>query len=539
MRILLFFKIIVPPPDSQIATSKQKTKAKNQDEPSVQIAEGRYIAVFKDQAEGRISSQAADIARQTRRAIFSDLDIAGDSLIHEYLYASKGFAAHLSEEQAKVLEKDPRVKSVFPDIYYQAISSNFRSADDTTFAMQSGQTTPWGISRSGGPLDKSFSNRAWILDSGIDLDHSDLNVNTNLDTSAVSYTTSPDDDNGHGTHVAGIIAARDNSSGVVGIAPGAEVVAIKIADSNGGAYTSDLHAGVDYIANNYNQGDVANISLSYPTDDELYPWIDEPLSNLENAIEDAADDGLMFAISAGNSARDANLHSPARVNHSNVWTVSAFRQGDEFIQDFDQGTPNCGSSAIGSNYSNPPVDYSGPGENILSLWTGGGTLSTCGTSQSAPHVAGILLGCGESGLISDGSVSNDRDSQADPIARANKLYYPSNITHSVVQSSYDPDYYNPKIDWDALSGSTEYQVWRKHWEGSWKIWTTTTSTSYTDTYTNSESLQAVSYQPSQYWVAYSIRAVNECGAGSWPISPKYFKFDSDDSIPMFAEPSTK
>lgn len=90
-----------------------------------------------------------------------------------------------------------------------------------------------------------------------------------------------------------------------------------------------------------------------------------------------------------------------------------------------------------------------------------------------------------------------------------------------------------------MSGAIEYEIWRKHWQGNWKLWATATSTTYTDYMTNSESLQAVSWQPSQYWVAYNVRAVSECGAGSLPTQPKYFQFDSGDSIPMFVEPSAK
>ncbi|NBC04502.1 MAG: hypothetical protein GVY20_12460 [Bacteroidetes bacterium] len=112
------------------------------------------MILFEDQAKGRISQQAAYETRQMIKSVFSDLKINSDSLIHEYLYVSKGFAAYLSDEQVKALEGDPRVKTVVPDFYYQAIGSGFDpdSEPDTTISLQGGQVTPWGISRVGGPL---------------------------------------------------------------------------------------------------------------------------------------------------------------------------------------------------------------------------------------------------------------------------------------------------------------------------------------------------------------------------------------------------
>ena len=488
--------------NSQLSITGQQVKAENQ---SILKAEGRYMVLFKNQEEGRISQQSANVTRQRIQSVFSDLKIDPDSLIHEYLYVSKGFAANLSDEQAKVMEGDPRIKTVVPDFYYQSIGfgSDSDQEPDTIISQQGGQVTPWGISRVGGPLQGSFeglaqNHRAWVLDTGIDLNHSDLNANSNLSESFVQYTSNPDDDQGHGTHVAGIIAARDNNSDVVGVAPGLQVVAIKVCDNSGGCFVSDTVYGVNYVAANYSNGDLANMSLSWPVDDPNNQWIDEPLSVLENAIEDAADDGLMFSIAAGNQARDANLQSPARMNHNNVWTVSAFRQGDQFIQSFDTSTPNCGLLAIGSNNSNPPIDYSAPGEEVQSLWLNGGTLSTCGTSMAAPHIAGILLGCGESGLDTDGSVSNDPVSPADPIARADIVGNPSNVTHSVVQSPIDPSKESPELDWDALSGATGYEIQRKHWQHDWKLWASPSSTSYTDIMTQSVDLQATTWQPSSY-----------------------------------------
>lgn len=248
-------------------------------------------------------------------------------------------------------------------------------------------------------------NTAWVLDTGVDLDHPELNVNTNLSTSFVDNENA-DDDLGHGTYVAGIIAAKDNTEDIVGIAPGATVVSVRVCEDTGDCWTSDVKAGVEYVANEFSQGDVVNLSLGWDTDGSD-PSVDIPLPTLENSITTAANNGLKFAIAAGNDSENTNNQSPARLNHSNIWTVSAF--------------DNTGDFASFSNYGNPPVDYAGPGVSVPSLHIGGGwgygfsNGSDDGTSYAAPHIAGLLL-VNPNNIAADSTVDNDPDSNADPIA---------------------------------------------------------------------------------------------------------------------------
>lgn len=248
-----------------------------------------------------------------------------------------------------------------------------------------------------------------MLDTGIDLDHPDLNVDVGSSASFVAGE-SADDGHGHGTHVAGTIAAKNNSTGVVGVAVDADVVSVKVCNSYGQCYTSNLDAGVDYIASNYSPGDVANISLGWPITGSLR--VDLALSVLENTIETAADDGLKFAIAAGNESQHANNKSPARIEYNNVWTVSAHDENDVF--------------AWFSNYGNPPIEYSNPGVDIHSLWRNGGTNTIDGTSMAAPHIAGLLL-ASPNGITNDGFVTNDPDGNPDPIAIAD-IYLSVSIT---------------------------------------------------------------------------------------------------------------
>ncbi len=199
---------------------------------------------------------------------------------------------------------------------------------------------------------------------------------------------SADDGNGHGTHVAGTIAAIDNDIDVVGVAAGATVVPVRVLSNNGSGYMSWVLAGVDYVAANADPGDVANMSLGGGVS-----------TSLDNAVKTAAANGIHFVLAAGNDSMHANNSSPARANGDFIYTVSAI--------------DNNGNFAWFSNYGNPPVDVAAPGVNILSTASGGGATTMSGTSMAAPHVAGLLL---LNSLNTNGTASNDPDGTADPIA---------------------------------------------------------------------------------------------------------------------------
>ncbi|UAA40611.1 S8 family serine peptidase [Paraneptunicella aestuarii] len=255
----------------------------------------------------------------------------------------------------------------------------------------SGQTVPWSVTRVGGPVDGS-GNTAWVIDTGIDLDHADLNVDASRGFSA--FTTGKnagfDDGNGHGTHVAGTIAALDNGIDVVGVAAGATVVPVKVLDSRGSGTYSGVIAGIDYVGANANAGDCANMSLG---------------GGYSAALNDAViaasqQSGAYFVLAAGNDGDHANNHSPASANGSRVFTISASDSNDVL--------------ASWSNYGNPPVDYAAPGVSILSTKNGGGTTTMSGTSMASPAAcAVIMMRNGNPGT--DGKVSGDPDGNADSI----------------------------------------------------------------------------------------------------------------------------
>jgi len=313
---------------------------------------------------------------------FKSIGLQEDKIKNTYGHSIKGFSASLTEAQAETLRNDPRVASVEQDFTIK------KGKPGGGGGGSSAQVIPYGTTRVGGGTSAS-SNTAWVIDSGIDLDHPDLNVDV---ANSISFLTgspsnlSPNDQNGHGTHVAGTIGAINNDIGSVGVAPGTSVVAVRVLDRRGSGSTSGVIAGVDYVAANANNGDVANMSLGGGVS-----------TSLDNAVIEAAATGVKFVLAAGNETDNANNHSPARANGPNIYTISAMNSSDNW--------------ASFSNYGSA-VDYCAPGVAIYSTWKGGGYNTISGTSMAAPHAAGVLLLGNPS---SDGTVNGDPDGNPDPI----------------------------------------------------------------------------------------------------------------------------
>jgi subtilisin family serine protease len=331
-----------------------------------------YMVTFRDGVTD-VAGQARAMARSNGFALHS---------VREH--AARGFTAAIPEARLAAVRNDRRVALVEKD-----------GIATLVFPVQifarpgggsGGQQVPWGIARVGGAGDGT-GKTAWILDTGIDLDHPDLNTSRSCHT--YFEGTSPDDGNGHGTHVAGTIAAKNNTIDVVGVAANAYVCSVRVLGNSGRGAWSSIVNGVNHVAANGASGDVANMSLG----------ASGTQATLEKAISDAAQKGIRFTLAAGNSSANAANYTPARVNGANIYTISSFASN------------GCLSSF--SNWGNPPVDYAAPGSSILSTRKGGGTTTMSGTSMAAPHVAGILL---LGGVRSDGTICGDRDSNPDPIA---------------------------------------------------------------------------------------------------------------------------
>jgi subtilisin family serine protease len=230
------------------------------------------------------------------------------------------------------------------------------------------QTTTCAITNAGGFASGSASNLfIWIVDTGIDLDHPDLNVNTQYGRAFVDG--SPDDGNGHGTHVAGIAGAISNSIGVVGVSAGAPVVPVDVFGSSGSTSTSIIISGMDYVAQNDIAGDVVNMSLG-----PRFRTGCSSTSAYRSALE-RLNDQSFIALAAGNSADDAAFYDPACQNLTNVFTVASM-------------TCSKGWSSF-SNFGTP-VDYIATGSSVTSTYRGGGYATISGTSMASPVIAGVL-----------------------------------------------------------------------------------------------------------------------------------------------------
>ncbi|NMG45446.1 S8 family serine peptidase [Aromatoleum toluvorans] len=308
---------------------------------------------------------------------------AGGRVTHVYTAAIKGFAAKLPDEAAaRMLAANPRIASYEPDAIAYAFAKPGTSVSYPCTAPQ----TPKGITRVGGGEPAPANHKAWVIDTGIDFEHPDLNVDTVLSKSFLLRRSSADDGNGHGTHVAGTIGAWDNGCDVVGVAAGARLVAVRVLDNNGSGTYSGVIAGVDYVAANAQAGDVANMSLGGGFS-----------ATLNAAVENAAGKGIFFALAAGNESDEAAKYSPASAKGSNIYTVSAVDSGDNF--------------AWFSNHGDP-IKCAAPGVDVVSTRKGGGVTTMSGTSMAAPHVAGLLL-WGTPNF--SGSANNDPDGSPDPI----------------------------------------------------------------------------------------------------------------------------
>lgn len=360
--------------------------------------EESYIVVFNKNVVGQLSSKAAtnykvatDEVRAIASKVFDNAALKGDVVEYVYSKTMLGVSAHISADEASKIAKDSRVAYVEKDqMFTLAPPPGKGPGGGDSGGGSAPQETPWGISRVNGGATYTGSGVAWIIDSGIDASHADLNVDVSRGFNAFEKGRDSDlaaDGNGHGTHVAGTVAAIDNSIGVVGVAAGATVIPVKVLSGRGSGSNSGVIAGVDHVAANGSNGDVANMSLGGGFSQAL-----------NDAVSNAAATGVKFALAAGNESTSATTKSPASANGVNIYTISAMSQGDNW--------------ASFSNYGNPPIDYCEPGVAILSTWTGGGYNTISGTSMASPHACGLLLW---GNISNDGTVNGDPDGNADNI----------------------------------------------------------------------------------------------------------------------------
>jgi subtilisin len=297
---------------------------------------------------------------------------------HVYRHALNGYAARMSAAAASRVAADDRVVAVEPDRVVGLAAQVLPTGIDRVDAELSSTLAGDGS----GTVDVDVA----VIDTGI-ASHPDLTIagGKNCSTGR-SYS----DGNGHGTHVAGTIAAKDDGQGVVGVAPGARLWAVRVLNNAGSGTTSSVLCGVDWVTANAATMEVANMSLGGGGSDPADGVVGDCSTgnSYHDAVCKSVAAGVTYAVAAGNSSADARGSVPAAFDE--VITVSA-------LADFDGkpgglGAPTCRTDADDtfadfSNYG-ADVDLIAPGVCINSTWLSGGYNTISGTSMASPHVAG-------------------------------------------------------------------------------------------------------------------------------------------------------
>lgn len=356
--------------------------------------DGRFIV--------RFSNDVADAAREAAGLAQRH----GFRVGHVYSHALKGFSAGLQPAAVAALRNNPRIEAVESDILMHVVA----------------QTLPTGVDRIDADVNAvaDIDNTATgvdvdiaIIDTGIDDDNpGELNVagGTHFYTSSSGppwqrgqyQDSNYDDDNGHGSHVAGTAGAIDDNDQVVGAAPGARLWAVKVLDASGSGYLSDIIAGVDWVTANAATIEVANLSLGGQGTS----------SSFRTAISNCVAAGVVVVVAAGNDGADVygtdgtlgtdDDYIPA--SYPEAAAVSAMGDADGQPGALGGSTSYSGDDEFASftNYSsavvagNPvtspgaAIDVAAPGVDILSTWYDSGLNSISGTSMASPHVAGAV-----------------------------------------------------------------------------------------------------------------------------------------------------
>jgi len=301
--------------------------------------------------------------------------IKDTAVLHKFSDALSGFSAKLSQAEVIKLKGQADVAGVYQDfeINLGPIPVSTTAPADFNAA---GQTLTCAIMKAGGPVDGSTkSTWIWILDTGINQTHPDLNVQTNP-TFAKSFVPGQvvEDGHGHGTHCAGIAAAKNNGIGVVGVSAGAKVVPVKVLSNAGSGSFSWLIAALNHVAANDVPGDVVSMSLgAYPVSScaSAMPPLNAAIANLTAA-------GTHVVIAAGNNGSCTGAASclPGCINQTRLYTVGAL---------------NCDlTRASYSNFGQGTVDWVAVGSNVYSTYKNGGYATMSGTSMATPVVAGVI-----------------------------------------------------------------------------------------------------------------------------------------------------